>query len=173
MSLAFTHRGFLVGSGRGPGDIRPGYYYANPAMNRLYEDLVSMHVDRSAWEWRKKAIETLQDMFDKAPNFFSNHITGGFMLPPRVIDFLHGTLVFIQTGRRPLSVYNWMELLDIHPSQMLPVSAKVGEDFAKDFGGLYNKPIHQLLPLWLCQEGGLEDAIISCLIMFGSIPDSD
>lgn len=169
MNYVYTHRGFVldrlaVGVGRGI------EWYANAAVDQYYADLNHTTTPVNSWEWRSAAIETVLKLFSLTPNFFATQLTSGQPMPPRALDFLYSTLNFIRTGRRSLSVFNWIELLDYHPT-LLPVVHRTQQDFMDDFGDLLRLPLPRLIALWLQQPMGLQDLILTAYVIFGALPE--
>jgi hypothetical protein len=170
MNYARTHRGFLMDRGALPADDRLTWY-GNAAIGQLYDDLLNPQVDTRKWEWQKRAIEVVQDVFQMTPHFLLMQIKSGQPMPPRAVDFIHSTMTFIKTGRRSLSVLNWLDLLDHHPDVALPVSYKVQDDFKEEFSTLTMLNTARLITLWLQQPMGLQDMVQTAYALFGPLPE--
>jgi len=162
-----THRGFVV-----PVEITDDpkiQWYGNATITQLYNDLNDDRVDCNQWVWQERAIEVVQDVLNRIPGFFGSQLVSGLPMPARCIDFLHSTFLFIKTGQRKLSTFNWMDLLEIHPVTMPPVNWKVTGDFRAEFDELPFMSPHKLIPLWLSQPMGLQDMVLTAYILFGTL----
>lgn len=169
MNYVYTHRGFVLDR-LAVGVSRGIEWYANAAVDQYYADLHHSTAPVNSWEWRRDAIETVHKLFTLTPNFFNTQLDSGQPLPPRALDFLYSTLNFIRTGRRSLSVWNWVELLDFHPT-VVPVAYRTRQDFKDEFADLLQLPMSRLIALWLQQPMGLQDLILTAYVIFGPLPE--
>lgn len=169
MNVVYTHRGFVLPRTAVGNDPRIEWY-STAALEHFNEDIEHQAAPVLSWEWRRDLIQTCKALLEAHGNFVQLQLNSGAPVATRAIDFLYSTFMFIKTGRRAVSIYNWRDLLEYHPAPY-PVPRKVLFDFEREFGSLLTLPMAKLIPLWLQRPMGLQDLLLTCHLIFGPLPD--
>ena len=150
---------------------------ANPTIETLYGKWINRAPETTAFEFRKQVLIAALSAFG-TDNFLEWYAAQS--LSPAYGDmhrrFLEDTLLFLQEGRRTMSLENWSALLTVQDSGER-VSDITSE--AKEFFGIeepdarYRKPVNRSLTViiqkWVTHARGFDDLVGSLHLLFGNL----
>lgn len=159
-------RGFIAPSPRsdiirvtGSGDV-----------TALYDQMMQRSVNTNGWAYQKRVLQVAMNCFNNFPLFINTQKNNPFLYGYNY-EFLIDTLRYVQTGRRRVSVQNWLALL-LENHQ--PNNDYRDRSSSKDIGGLLQSvgPADTtVVANWVSRPGGLNDLVVSLYIMFGEVRD--
>lgn len=133
----------------------------------LYEKNLDYGFNTQSWDYRVAVIEVAKRMFGRRLDGFFGCQYEGRRLHGYRLDFLKGTLSFIETGKRTVSVDNWYELLIDYPTKDSR-SRKDQVDAAQSltsFKHILTNPDY--IAQWCSHEKGFEDMLCTLSIIAG------
>jgi hypothetical protein len=150
---------------------------ANPLVETLYGKWINRAPETTSFEFRKQVFIAALDAFG-TDSFF--HWYGAQMYSPSYGDmhrrFLEDTLLFLQEGRRTMSLETWAALVTIQDS-----GERVADlsDCAKEFFGVkvpdaqyrqpQNREIPEIIQRWVSHPRGFDDLVGSIHLLFGNL----
>jgi hypothetical protein len=159
-------RGFIAPSPRsdiirvtGSGDI-----------TALYDQMMQRQVNHNGWAYQKRVLQVAMNCFNNFPQFITTQKNNPFLYGYNY-EFLIDTLRFIQTGRRRVSVQNWLALLLENHSPNNDYRDRGSSKDIHDFLKAVGSSDTSVVSAWVSRPGGLNDLVVSLYIMFGEVRD--
>lgn len=137
--------------------------YKDTTVGELFEEYMSLCFTNSvnSWEFEAKVIEYIQPLYcnNNLKRWFSYQLNDNPFVYGMTEDFLIDTLTFINTGKREMSLINWMSLVQPQPTK---TSTRFSKPFAEDYLG------RDSTALWLSRPQGFGDYITTAKILFSA-----
>lgn len=136
-------------------------FFFLPEVQKLYDEYISDVNSLNDFDYREKLLKVAFKSFGTL-SFYdwlvlqmqSNYFTNMHR------DFILDTINFIYTGKRKVQVSQWVNLLDTSDNSGKPLNPIDFTDYSKDI--LIN--IH----MWVSNERGFQDLLITLYVIFGS-----
>lgn len=165
MSELRTHRGFLVRADTpSPGYLGSESYDKLRDHYRLHSD--SAHDLGFIHDVCKAAKELL---YPNGQNLFELQLQHG--TSRWILSFVSTTLDYLNGIRRPISIENYLDLLEFHPSTGVRFDPQANAAKVRTWDWLLRLPPQQLIPLWLAQPAGLNDLVQALYLIGGKLPE--
>ena len=159
-------RGFIAPSPRsdiirvtGSGDV-----------TALYDAMMMRTVNHNGWSYQKRVLQVAMNCFNNFPQFIMTQKNNPFLYGYNY-EFLIDTLRFIQTGRRRVSVQNWVALLMENHQPNNDYRDRGSSKDIHDFLQAVGSSSSSVVSAWVAKPGGLNDLVVSLYIMFGEVRD--
>ena len=127
-------------------------------LNTLYQMFLTNSVDTDSWAYRKSVLDTAIRFFGDIQQWLTLQAQNPCLYGNNY-DFLCETLSFVKTGRRRLSVLNWIELMYPLPG---PIPQGVGTRTLT-----YEGSTEDFIAQWCSQPAGFEDMLCTLRVLFG------
>lgn len=88
-----------------------------------------------------------------------------------VLSFTSTTLDYLNGIRRPISIENYLDLLEFHPAYTVRFDPQENAAKSRAWQPLLTLPPEDFISLWLSQPAGLNDLVQSLYLLGGSLPD--
>lgn len=157
-------RGFIAPSPRGDiirvtgsGDI-----------NAVYDQMMQRTVNHNGWSFQKRVLQVAMNCFSNFPLFINTQKNNPFLYGYNY-EFLIDTLRYIQTGRRRVSVQNWLALLLENHRPNNDYRDRGSSKDIQDFMQAVGSADSTVVATWVSRPGGLNDLVVSLYIMFGEV----
>ncbi|MCO6704706.1 hypothetical protein [Streptomyces sp. CHB9.2] len=135
-------------------------------VNTLYTALIEGTVDRNGWTFQKRALRVAMGCFSNFALFLNTQKNNPFLYGYNY-EFLLDTLKYIQTGRRRVSVQNWLALLTENPKPSNDYRERNASKEIREFYQKVGTAPSKVVSEWISHPEGLNDLVISLYIMFG------
>jgi hypothetical protein len=135
-------------------------------INALYNDLINRTIDPSGWTYQRRALRVAMLALGGFALFLNTQKNNPFLYGYNY-EFLLDTLKFIKTGRRRVSVQNWLALLTENPKPSNDFRERATSKEIRDFYNAVGVAGNKVIADWVSQPGGLNDMVVSLYIMFG------
>lgn len=130
----------------------------------LYNFHVTNTINTTTWPFRKEVLDSALRLFGNFEDWLNDQLKN-----PRVVgynqDFIKDCLLFTRTGRRELSVQNWLEL--VTESDNIQSSTEFSKVSSLHPSLNRGEASIQLIQNWCSHPSGIEDLIWSLHILFG------
>lgn len=134
----------------------------------VYQDRVTKKPVSTTFEFFKRAAITCAYTYGDFIQWLRTHAIAA-KISATQFDFILDTLRFIATGRRKMSLSNWVNVTKYVPNLQITESEhasrlKLLNDVIDKYS-ITSNPV----PLWCAHESGLDDLIVTTAIMFAGI----
>lgn len=134
-------------------------------IQEIYLNFITGRVNTNSWHFRSKVVRAAKHNFGRFDTWLKEQADEA-LLYGRRDDFMRDTLNFISTGRRRISVVNWMDLLEEDPEMRRDLVNVDLMDQYKQYGlNLHSTP--QIIARWCAQPKGFDDMLCTLNILFG------
>ena len=132
---------------------------------KLYTDHVRQHQPTNTWEFRKQVIACAIRLFGGIQRWADIQLLNKHLHGTNYAFFLD-TINFINTGKRQVSVQNWLDLLEVKPDADEEFRTREIDPSVKDFMSA-KRFTPEVISMWCGHENGFEDLLSSLYCMFG------
>lgn len=139
-------------------------------VNLVYDQMMQRSVNSNGWSYQKRVLQVAMNCFNDFSQFLLIQKNNPFLYGYNY-EFLIDTLRYIQTGRRRVSIQNWLPLLlENHAPNNAWRDRAVSRDI-QDFLQAVGRSDSNVVSNWVSHPGGLNDLVVSLYIMFGEVRD--
>lgn len=136
----------------------------------LYDQMMKRSVNHNGWAYQKRVLQAAMNCFTNLPVFLNTQKNNPFLYGYNY-EFLIDTLRYIQTGRRRVSVQNWLALLLENHAPNNDYRDRSSSRDIRDFLQAVGSTDSSVVATWVSRPGGLNDLVVSLYIMFGEVRD--
>lgn len=159
-------RGFIAPGSRGDLVRVSG----SPDVTTIYDQVMQRKVNHNGWAFQKRVLQVAMNCFSNFPQFITAQKNNPFLYGYNY-EFLIDTLRYIQTGRRKVSVQNWLALLMENHQPNNAWRERTTSREIHDFLTTVGSEDAKVVSAWVSWPGGLNDLVVSLYIMFGEVRD--
>lgn len=120
----------------------------------------------TSWEFRRKVINRALDRFGYLRDWIKAQ-DGNERMSKHMRELLIDTMIFIRTGRRPMSIQNRVDLIRLETKK--DNTRGVYKNHSRDIFNALAMPTEDYMYYWLQHENGFNDMLCTINVIFGDI----